>query len=318
MVPVEMQVIGTWIVSFALVYWLTPRFALLAERTGVVDRPGGRHTHERVTPMLGGVAIAIGVLVAAMLFAPDFPLLAAALLALLVGLADDISKSRGWELPPLPKFVGQLLPAIVLMAWGGVTIGYITNPIGPGVLYLPGWLDYGLTLFWLVGMTNAVNFIDGMDGLASGVVSIAAFTLLIMALVHGVGPTAIWVAALLGANLAFLRYNFHPASIFMADAGSNFLGFLLAAISVSGYFKATTLAGLAAPVLALSLPVLNGLFVVVRRLASGRKFYEAGRDHSFDFIKARMGLNTMETVLTFLMVAMLLSGTALGLAWASR
>lgn len=316
--PMEIQVIGTWIISFGLVYWLTPQAALLAERTGVVDRPGGRHTHKRITPMLGGIAIFTGTLAAAMAFAPDLPLFTAAALALLVGLADDLSKSRGWEMPPLPKFAGQLLPAVVLMTWGGVTIGYLTNPIGPGVLYLPAWVDYPLTLLWLVGMTNAVNFIDGMDGLAAGIVSIASFTLLAMALVYGAGQTAVWVAAILGANLAFLRYNFHPASIFMGDAGSNFLGFILAAISVTGYFKATTLAGLAAPVLALSLPVLNGLFVVIRRLASGRKFYEAGRDHSFDFIKARMGLNTMETVLTFLMVAMLLSGTALGLAWAGR
>lgn len=314
----ELQVIGAWVISFSLVYWLTPRVATWAERLGVVDRPGGRHTHTRVTPMLGGVAIFAGVLAAALLFAPDLPLLFTALLALLVGLADDLSKSRGWELPPLPKFLGQLLPSVVLMAWGGVTIGYLTNPLGPGVLYLPDWLDYAVTLLWLVGMTNAVNFIDGMDGLAAGVVSIGAFTLLVMALVFGAGSTAVWVAALLGANLAFLRYNFHPASIFMGDAGSNFLGFVLAAISVKGYFKATTVAGLAAPVLALSLPVLNGLFVVIRRVASGRKFYEAGRDHSFDFIKNRMGLNTMETVLTFLMVAMLLSGTALGLAWAGR
>lgn len=316
--PIEYGVLATWVISFALVFWLTPHVARLAERTGVVDRPGGRHTHQKVTPMLGGLAIYLGIMAAAMLFAPSWPLLVTGTLALLVGFADDYSKSRGRELPPLPKIVGQLLPALVLMSWGGVTIGFLTNPFGPGVLFLPWWIDYPLTLLWLVGMTNALNFIDGMDGLAAGVVSVAAFTLLVMALVRDAGQTAFWVAAILGANLAFLRYNFHPASVFMSDTGSNFLGFLLAAISVTGYFKATTLAGLAAPVLALSLPVLNGVFVVIRRLMNGQKFYEGRRDHSFDLVMSRMGLNTMETVLAFLMVAMLLSGTALGLAWSAR
>jgi UDP-GlcNAc:undecaprenyl-phosphate/decaprenyl-phosphate GlcNAc-1-phosphate transferase len=314
--PTEWSVMAAWALAFALVWWLTPKLSGLAVQTGLIDRPGGRHTHLRETPMLGGLAIYAGVM-AAMLFAPRLPLLVTGTLALLVGLTDDYLKSRGKELSPLPKIAGQLLPAVVLIAWG-TTIGYVTNPLGPGVLYLPWWVDYPVTLIWLVGMTNAVNFIDGLDGLAAGVVSVAAFTLLVMALVKDAGPVAIWVAAILGANVAFLRYNFHPASVFMGDAGSNFLGFVLAAVSVTGYFKATTLAGLAAPVLALSLPVLNGLFVVTRRVLNGQKFYEGQRDHTFDLLKSRMGLSTMETVLTFMLVAMILSGTALGLALTGR
>lgn len=313
---IEWSVLCTWVLSFALVYWLTPKASRLAERTEILDRPGGRHVHTRITPMLGGLAIYAGTVTAATLFAPSLPLLVAGTMAMLVGLADDYHKARGRELAVLPKLLGQFLPAVTLMAWG-YTIGFVTNPFGPGVLYLNWWVDYPLTLIWLVGMTNAVNFIDGMDGLASGVVGIAAFTLLIMALMKDSAQTAVWVVSILGACLAFLRYNFHPASIFMGDAGSNFLGFMLAALSVTGYFKVTTLAGLAAPVLALSLPVLNGVFVVVRRLSKGQKFYEAQPDHSFNLVK-KMGFNTMETVLIFMLVAMLLSGTALSLAWADR
>jgi len=320
-VIIELRVLLTWGIAFGLTFWLTPRMIRIAGSTGLVKRPGGRHIHAKATPLLGGVAIFAGVEVAAMLLAPNLALGITLPLALAAGLVDDYCKCKGADLPALPKLVLQFLPAIVLVSMG-YTIDHVSNPFGPGMLILPWWIDIPLTIAWLVGMTNAINFLDGMDGLVAGLSAIAAFTLLVMALTQGAAETAIWVGATLGACLAFLRYNFHPASIFMGDAGSNALGFLLAAVAVTGYFKAATLAGLAAPLLVLFIPMFNVVYVVIRRMRKGKTFVQAltegDLEHSFNVFKQRMNFNPMETVLVFLMAAMLFSASALGFLWARR
>lgn len=317
--PVELRVLLAWGLAFGVTYWLTPLMSRLADRTGIVKYPGGRHVHARPMPLLGGVALFGGTVAAGLTGAPNLALVLTAALALLAGLVDDYCKCKGRDLPALPKLVLQFLPAVLLVAMGH-TFSHVSNPFGRGMLVLPWWLDYPLTLAWLIGMTNAVNFLDGMDGLATGVTAVAAFTLLIIALIKGAVPTAVWVAATLGACLAFLRYNFHPASIFMGDAGSNFLGFLLAALAVTGYFKAATVAGMAAPLLALSVPMFNVVFVVIRRMRQGKSLVQAlthgDLEHSFNVLHRRAGFNPMETVLVFLMAAMLAS--AVGIAWAAR
>jgi UDP-GlcNAc:undecaprenyl-phosphate/decaprenyl-phosphate GlcNAc-1-phosphate transferase len=318
---IELRVLLTWGVSFALTYWLTPQMVRLAEATGMVKVPGGRHAHLRTTPLLGGLALFAGSYVSGLVLAPSWALALSVPLAMFAGLVDDYCKCRGRDLPAFPKLVLQFLPAALLVAMGH-TIGHISNPFGPGMIILPWWVDIPLTMAWLVGMTNAVNFLDGMDGMLSGLTAVAAFTLLIMALMGGAATTAIWVAGLMGACVAFLRYNFPPASIFMGDAGSNFMGFLLAAVSVTGYFKAATLAGIAAPLLVLFIPMFNVGFVVVRRMRKGKSFIqaltEADLEHTFNVFKRRMDFNPMETVLVFLMAAMLLSASALGFVWAHR
>lgn len=319
--PIELRVLLTWAVAFGLTYWLTPQMIKLAYRMGVIKVPGGRHAHTKTTPLLGGLALFGGVMVAALIFAPDLSLGLALPLAMFAGLVDDWCKCKGQDLHALPKLVLQFLPAIVMVAFGR-TIDHISNPFNGGMLILPWWVDIPLTVAWLVGMTNAVNFLDGMDGLLAGLTAIAAFTLLIIALIKGAGPVAIWQAATLGACMAFLRYNFHPASIFMGDAGSNFLGFLLAALAVTGYFKAATVAGLSASLLVLFIPMFNVLFVVVRRMRQGKSFIQAltaaDLEHSFNVFRRRMNFNPMETVLVFLMAAMLLSASALGFVMIHR
>ncbi|HYF91710.1 MAG TPA: MraY family glycosyltransferase [Symbiobacteriaceae bacterium] len=318
---IELRVLLTWGIAFAVTFWLTPRMMRLAARTGLVKKPGGRHIHTKPTPLLGGLAMFAGIELAAMLLAPNLALGASMPLALAAGLVDDYCKCKGADLPALPKLILQFLPAAVLVGFG-YTIGHVSNPFGPGMLILPWWIDIPLTVAWLVGMTNAINFLDGMDGLVAGLTAVAAFTLLVMALTLGSAPTAIWVSATLGACLAFLRYNFHPASIFMGDTGSNFLGFLLASVAVTGYFKAATLAGLAAPLLVLFIPMFNVVFVVIRRMRKGKSFVQAltegDLEHSFNVFKQRMDFNPMETVLVFLMAAMLFSASALGFLWSRR
>ncbi|HLN60470.1 MAG TPA: MraY family glycosyltransferase [Symbiobacteriaceae bacterium] len=319
--PIELRVLLSGAAAFALTYWLTPRMMRLAEKTGLVKVPGGRHAHAKVTPLLGGLSLFAGIYVAGLALAPSLAFALTLPLALLAGLVDDYCKCKKNDLPALPKLVLQFLPATIMVALGH-TIGHISNPFGPGMLQLRWWLDIPLTMAWLVGMTNAINFLDGMDGLVAGTTAVAAFTLLIMALMQGAPATAVWVVALLGSCVAFLRYNFSPAVIFMGDAGSNFLGFLLAAVAVTGYFKAATLAGLAAPLLVLFIPMFNVGYVIIRRMRKGKSFIqaltEADLEHSFNVLRRRMDFNPMETVLVFLMAAMLLSASALGFVWAHR
>jgi UDP-GlcNAc:undecaprenyl-phosphate GlcNAc-1-phosphate transferase len=317
-VPFELRTTVALGVAFLITYWLTPQMITLAHRLGFVKLPGGRHTHEAPTPLFGGVALFAGVMIPGMLLAPHLGLAVALPLAMLAGLIDDYCKVHKTDLPALPKLVLQFLPATLFVLLGN-TITHVSNPFG-GMVILPWWIGYPLTMAWLVGMTNAMNFLDGMDGLAAGVVAVASFSLLVIAFIRGAGITGVWVAATLAACVGFLRYNFPPARIFMGDAGSNFLGFLLAAIAVTGYFKAATVAGLAAPIMAFFVPVFNVIFVVIRRMRKGKSFLQAltegDLEHSFNVLHRRMGFNSMETVLVFLMAAMVAS--AVGIAWASR
>lgn len=319
--PIELRIFVAWSIAFGLTYWLTPRMIRLAGALGIIDVPGGRHAHKQPTPLLGGLGVFIGTMVGALLLAPSMGLALTLPLAMAAGLVDDYCKCKSKELSALPKIILQFLPATVLVLMGH-TIHHVSNPFGEGMLMLPWWIDYPLTLAWLIGITNAVNFIDGMDGLVTGVTGVASFTLLIIALINGSPETAVWMAATLGGCIAFLRYNFYPAKIFIGDTGTNFLGFLLGAVSVTGYFKAATLAGIAAPMMAFAIPVFNLLFVVVRRMGQGKTLVQAlthgDLEHSFNVLHRRAGFNPMETVLIFLMAAMLLSASALGVMISTR
>ncbi|HWH71083.1 MAG TPA: hypothetical protein VNT26_16975, partial [Candidatus Sulfotelmatobacter sp.] len=155
----NLRVLFAWGIAFAVTFWLTPRMMRLAGRTGMVKKPGGRHIHLKPTPLLGGLAMFAGIELAAMLLAPNIALGLALPLAMGAGLVDDYCKCHGADLPALPKLVLQFLPATVLVAFG-YTIDHVSNPFGPGMLILPTWIDIPLTIAWLVGMTNAINFLD--------------------------------------------------------------------------------------------------------------------------------------------------------------
>lgn len=306
---------------------LTPVSMRIAHRWKLIDYPGGRKIHRQPTPLFGGAAIMASTLLTVAFLAPRYPrqwaLIIASLLAFGVGLLDDWMKSRRKDLHALPKFILQAVPALILIG-SGVTIRYVSNPLGPGMLWLPHWLDLALTFAWVLGVTNALNFIDGADGLAAGISGTGSLTMLAVA-VSMTTPqaafTAAWSAALLGAVLGFLRYNTPPARIFMGDAGSNFLGFALAAISVTGYFKTASFVGLAVPLLALALPIFNGFFVVARRMSKGKSFLAAlaqgDTEHAFNLIQ-RKGYSDRETVLICVVAAMVCSMAAMTIALMRR
>lgn len=274
---------------------LTPLMRRLALRTGFVDRPVARSMHTEPKPYLGGLAIylafAAAVALAGGLKDPKIMgILTGGGLILLLGIVDDRV-----TLSAKVKLLGQILAAAVLVYGFGLRIDHIYSALGDR------WVEFGfwagpITIFWIVAFVNVVNLIDGLDGLAAGISSIAALTLLVVSLQQQSPPAILLTAALAGATIGFLRYNFNPAKIFMGDAGSMFLGYALATISIYGVMKTTVTVGVLVPVIALALPIFDTAFAIVRRLANGRSIGQADKDHLHHRL-LRLGLSHRNTVL---------------------
>ncbi|HWH68806.1 MAG TPA: MraY family glycosyltransferase, partial [Candidatus Sulfotelmatobacter sp.] len=211
-------------------------------------------------------------------------------LTVLLGIVDD--KVR---LSAKVKFLGQIVAAAVLVYGFDLKIEYMYHPLGDRPVQF-GVFAEPLTIFWLVAFVNVINLIDGLDGLAAGISSIASLTMLLVSIQHQFTSAIPLTAALAGAAIGFLRYNFNPAKIFMGDAGSMFLGFTLAAVSVHGPLKTTATVGVFVPVLALALPIFDTAFAIIRRLANGRSIGEADKDHLHHRL-LRLGLSHRNTVL---------------------
>lgn len=313
----------------------TPLVRRLAVRVGAIDRPGAGHIHRRPIPLLGGVGIAVAfaLSIAVLLFAhldpQDRPamigVLVGGLLVLAVGVVDDTGEFWAPRLPwladaerrglrPVVKLLGQVLAASTLLPFGVVIHG-MQNPFSTSLDWISfGWAAYPLTVFWVVAICNAVNLVDGLDGLAAGIASIASATLLVVALLAGdMAGAALLCAALLGAALGFLPWNFHPARIFMGDAGALFLGFALGAVSVAGPLKSTTLVALSVPALAIGLPVLDTVLAIVRRWGAGRMVGTRDHAHVHHRLMA-MGLSHRDAVLALYVVSGWLGISALAVA----
>lgn len=274
---------------------LTPLMRLLALRTGFVDRPVARSMHSEPKPYLGGLGmyLAFAFAVIAGGAAADIKvvgILVCGGLTMLLGIVDDRMR-----LNARVKFLGQIVAAAALVYLFDVKIDHIYSPLGERFVQF-GPFAGPLTIVWIVSFVNVMNLIDGLDGLAAGIASIASLTLLLVSLQQSLAAPVVLTAALAGVTIGFLRYNFNPAKIFMGDAGSMFLGFTLAALSVHGVMKTTVTVGVFVPVLALALPILDTAFAIVRRLATGRSIGEADKDHLHHRL-LRLGLSHRNTVL---------------------
>ncbi|GAX91139.1 MraY family glycosyltransferase [Effusibacillus lacus] len=295
-----MQHVFTFTLAFLIVYALVPVMRNLALKTGFVDVPNQRKIHRDPIPLLGGAAMFVGFFATTMVMGEInreyIGLALGALVIFLVGLVDDYAKTRGKDFPALPKFVGQLLAATVLISFD-IRIEGITVPFGSGAGYyeFDTWLSVVGTLLWVVGITNMFNFLDGVDGLAGGIAAISATTLLFISLLKGQTTSAMFAVTLIAISLAFLRHNFHPAQIFMGDSGATFLGFTLAAIAVEGAFKAATLVSVAVPVLALGVPIFDFFYVTIKRIKEHRPIHKADKAHTFHQLM-RSGMNQIQTV----------------------
>ena len=228
---------------------------------------------------MGGLAIFLGFLLSVLLFAEITPQLRGMLLGsviiVVLGIFDDI-----YSLPAMFKFVVQIVAALVAVFSGNV-IQTLSNPnIFSSDLYWDlGVLSIPVSVIWIVAITNAVNLIDGLDGLACGVSTISSMTLLVISLVVSDAPAAILMAALAGSCIGFLPYNLNPAKIFMGDTGSTFLGYVLAVVSIQGLFKFYTIISFAVPFLMLGLPIFDTCFAFIRRIAHGQSPMHADRSH---------------------------------------
>ena len=300
-------------VAAAVAFCLTPFLSWLGERQGLLDRPGvrsDRTVHLSPVPRLGGIAIFAGFAIAvAIWLGLESPVVRGTLvggfLIMLLGLIDDLR-----PMSAKVKFLFQLAAALVLVLYG-VKIEWLTNPLG-GYIYLGNW-GLPLTIFWVVAMVNVVNLIDGLDGLAAGVSSIAALTLLFVALQEGQTTVVFLSAALAGATLGFLPFNFNPARIFMGDSGALFLGYVLAAVSIEGAIKSAAAVGLAVPVLALGLPIADTFFAIMRRSRNGRPVYRADKGHLHHRLLA-LGLNHRQTVVIMYCISGFLGMSAIALS----
>jgi UDP-GlcNAc:undecaprenyl-phosphate/decaprenyl-phosphate GlcNAc-1-phosphate transferase len=290
-----------------IVLALTPLLMRLAPRIGGVDEGGDRpRVHTRPVPRIGGLAIVAGILIPAAFFVdlsgPYRGILLGTLLVALLGLVDDL---RG--ISPGVKFLAVCAIALIPVAGFGIVLEGFSLPVLGTHEF--GWLAYPVTILWIAALANLVNLIDGMDALASGIVSIAAFSFALLAASFGRVDAAILAAAICGATLAFLRHNYHPAKIFMGDSGSLALGFLLATVAVEGVLKTAATIALVAPLLVLAVPILDTSFVVLKRLKYGRNPFVADQNHFYHRFM-RIGLSQRQTA------AYLHAWAALVAAWA--
>jgi len=330
---------SAFVIAAAASSTLTPFIIRLAHHVGMIDEVGDRRMHDVPKPRIGGVAVFFGFAFAlfAVLgialshihgFFPVDPhesmqeqlrdqlasahnlvgLLFGSMLILGVGLWDDVMGMR-----PRYKFAAQTVVAAFSMIYGFLIAG-AENPFTHQYVDFPLWLGVPLTLLWYLGMMNAINFIDGLDGLLSGFTAISCIFLFAIALTKGNPVVALVVVALAGAALGFLPYNFNPARIILGDTGSLFIGFVFATVAIIGTAKTAIAVGLIAPLVVLALPILDTAAAIYRRARSGKKITEADRGHFHHQLIFRYGLNVRQAVLLIYAICIVLGAVALFLA----
>lgn len=288
----------------------TPVVKSLAFKIGAVDVPkDGRRMHNHPIPRMGGLAIFFGFILSVLLFTPLTQqlrgMLLGAVIIVILGILDDI-----YALPAKPKFLVQIVAALVAVHAGN-KIEFLSNPniFSSEPYWELGWLSIPISVLWIVGITNAVNLIDGLDGLACGVSTISSMTLLVIALIVSETDVAVLMAALAGSCIGFLPYNLNPAKIFMGDTGSTFLGFILASVSIQGLFKFHMIISFAVPFLMLGLPIFDTCFAILRRVSKGQSPMSPDRGHIHHRL-IDMGFTQKQAVATLYIISAILGLSA--------
>jgi UDP-GlcNAc:undecaprenyl-phosphate GlcNAc-1-phosphate transferase len=305
---------------------LTPVAEKVAIRFGAIDKPNARKVHQAPIPLWGGLAIAFSSILAVVISLGIFeslrlsmsPRMASNLIGILigglvivvVGLIDD-----RMGMPAKVKLAFQILVAVILIKFG-VVIQFLTIP-GMGMIVLPLWLSWGVTVFWIVGLTNAINLMDGLDGLLAGSSTIFALLFFIVALLKGQYMVALLMMAIAGACLGFLKFNFNPARIFMGDTGSLFLGLMFSSLSIIGALKVTTTAAILVPLLIMGLPVLDTSFAIIRRFLNGKPIFAPDKEHVHHQLLA-LGLSQKQAVLYIYLICGTLGVIGLSLVFLIR
>lgn len=287
----------SWIVpiiaAFLLALFGTPIVKRIAFKVKAIDKPEKRKVHIKDMPRLGGLAICVAFWIAVIatqeVTRPIAGLLGGGMIICLVGIWDDIK-----GLSAKKKLFLQTVAAS-FAAYMGVQVEFMTSPFN-GIIDLH-YLTYPVTVLWIVGITNAVNLIDGLDGLAAGVSAIAAVTLGIISVLEGFILPAVLAFTLAASIFGFLKYNFHPAKIFMGDTGSLFLGYNLSVIAILGLTKSTTLLSVFLPIIILGVPILDTTLAIFRRYNNGRPIFSPDKEHLHHRL-LNLGLSHRKTVLT--------------------
>ena len=295
----------TWLalaVTFVVVLAVTPLSIRIAKKFHIVDIPNQRKVHQVPTPRIGGVAIyiafVIGILVLGEYTRQMAALLIAGSVVFFTGLVDDIK-----NISPKLKLLGQVVASLVLV-YAGFTVRFITNPFDGSILSL-GIFAVPLTVLWLTGISNAVNLVDGLDGLSAGVSAIAAISTAIVCISQGELVAAAASGILAAAASGFLPWNFNPAKTFMGDCGALFLGFILGALALMGLAKGATVISVFIPFLILGIPVFDTFFAIIRRLFLHKPIFEADKMHLHQTLLS-MGLTQRQTVLTIYVISLVM------------
>ena len=292
MVPIWLPYLCLFVASLVATLATTPLARRIAVRVGAVDYPNARRINKTPIPRMGGIAIFCGIVAAfvvqylgttylgwPVVLVPSprlevnyWLLVLAFLVIFATGLLDD-----RYSLKPLQKLAGQVLAAVLAVV-GGLVIGDISNPLGGPFVSL-GWLAYPVTVIYLVAYTNIINLIDGLDGLAAGISALASLTMFVLSVLAGRLDAAALAIAVVGSSLGFLRYNFHPASIFMGDSGALTLGFALGAVSLLSVTRFAGLTTIIVPLVIAAVPIIDTFSAIVRRLRGHVSIGHADRGH---------------------------------------
>ncbi|MEK6266738.1 MAG: undecaprenyl/decaprenyl-phosphate alpha-N-acetylglucosaminyl 1-phosphate transferase [Clostridium sp.] len=299
------------IITALISFMSTPIVKRIAIKLNAIDIPKDeRRVHNKPTPVMGGLAIYVAFVLGVILYngiltPSQTGIIIGATIIVIGGVIDDVK-----DLRPRYKLLIQVIAAICLLQ-SGINISIVTNPFREIYPYLSvGWITIPITIIWIVGVTNAFNLIDGLDGLAAGIAFISSVTLMIVSLINGRLEAAFLTAVLSGAILGFLPYNFNPASIFMGDTGSQLLGFLLAAISIEGAIKSATVFVIVVPILTFGLPIYDTLFAMIRRKVNGQSIMKADKGHLHHRL-LNMGLSQKQAVFIMYLISAVLGAIAI-------
>ena len=300
-----MLYLAAFITTLILSLTITPVVINLAHKLNFIDQPGERKINTRVVATAGGTAIYLAFIIPLRFFLPANQTVKGIIIGgtfmLLLGLLDD-----KFEISAPVKFSGQIIGALILIYYG-VKINFITNPFG-GFIYL-GIYAVPFTVFWIVSIINTINLIDGLDGLAAGVSIIAVLTLFAVALQENQVIAPMLAVLLAGSCFGFLKYNFNPAKIFMGDTGAMFIGYIIAAVSITGALKSAAAVTIFVPMLALAIPILDTTFAIVRRIFNDRPIGEADHGHIHHRLLA-IGMNQRQAVISVYIISAILGAVA--------
>ncbi|MBC7319090.1 undecaprenyl/decaprenyl-phosphate alpha-N-acetylglucosaminyl 1-phosphate transferase [bacterium] len=313
--------LGILVLSILSTYYSTPIFRRFSVKIGLLDKPNPRKIHLEPIPLAGGFSFLFTFIVLSLIFLPVdkklMSIIGGASLIFLTHLVDDYFKANAKDFPALPKFLGQVASALIVIA-GGISISSIRNPFTGAYMIFSPLFSTILTVVWIVGVSNLINFADGLDGLASGVTAIASSTLAIVSSLLNRGYATTMAVILLGISLGFLRHNMSQTNkVFMGDSGAYLLGFILGTIAVEGTMKGTTAIAVLVPFIVLGQPIIDTGINVIRRTLKGEPFYKADREHLHHKL-LDWGLNTTQALLFIYLINICFSLMALLVIFARK